>query len=81
MPAGVWFDSSFADPVTFACDQISLTQILFDKASGVVSAYFQRGNMPNEAYGQPSALTITLEAVLPNAASVQVEVTVEEMFW
>ena len=47
--------------VSFSADQISIYKTVYDAEDNTIIAYFKRGQMPNEAYGRPSIVYISLE--------------------
>jgi len=47
--------------VTYSADQVGFYKTTYDKENHMITAYFKRGLMPNEAYGKPSLLGVMIE--------------------
>jgi len=51
------------DWISFSADQVAFYKTTYDPATKKIVAFFKRGLMPNEAYGKPSSLSVTLEGL------------------
>ncbi len=55
--------------ISYGADQVAITSTTYDATTRVITTYFKRGNMPNEAYGKSSQMTVTLERLRGSLAT------------
>ncbi len=84
LPEGIGFnDQDTVDPVdngdiTYSADQVGFYKTVYDKTTRVITSYFKRGLLPNEAFAATSLLGIMIEQ-LNTTVDVTANVKVYEM--
>jgi hypothetical protein len=61
--------------------QVAITSTTYNPSSNVITTFFKRGNMPNEAYGKSSQMTVTLERLRGSLSGSPVAFALQELIY